>query len=496
MAARQQIATVLTPVLPRHHAELAAFLREIGENIRRNDQISFNRLSTVHFLRWFVLPPPARNNVGPRARHHLVLSTAFDGPLDAHFRELVREAGPAFHEIYGHCEGYGNPEEHEPSLEEAVAYLRSHRRPSSAEYIGTIGRTLRRIRDERRAYEDLQDFLDGDPRVLSTVPPAEDPSDTAGTPIADVRRGRRPSWTGRDVRTWLQRFVALREDLDHLLVRPPPPPGDALRYAKGLAWLVAGLVPVLVLALAPAIPLGWVRSALVIVLALLVAGLLLGGLVGLPLLGLWYGTLGLARHLEEKEKDEADGGCPRDEAGPLIPLERLQEIEDRRANNQLSHAVDIKEGRARYLLLRWVLFAIRLASRFHYMPRGHLAKLDTIHYANWVVLPDQRRLLFLSNYYGSWDRYLDDFISLASKGMNAIWSNTICFPETEGLLEGGVHERESFKRWTRQRQLDTQTWYSAYPDIPPDAILRNTRVREGLGGACSPQQLRTWLSLL
>ena len=43
-----------------------------------------------------------------------------------------------------------------------------------------------------------------------------------------------------------------------------------------------------------------------------------------------------------------------------------------------------------------------------------------------------QRLLFLDNYSGAWDSYLNEFIDLqAVKGLNAIWSNTFLKVGTE-----------------------------------------------------------------
>jgi hypothetical protein len=48
----------------------------------------------------------------------------------------------------------------------------------------------------------------------------------------------------------------------------------------------------------------------------------------------------------------------------------------------------------------------------------------SIHFARWVILPRTDKLLFLSNYDGGWERYLEDFIARAHAGLTAIWSNT------------------------------------------------------------------------
>ena len=40
------------------------------------------------------------------------------------------------------------------------------------------------------------------------------------------------------------------------------------------------------------------------------------------------------------------------------------------------------------------------------------------------MVPRTSDLLFLSNYGGSWESYLEDFITKAHTGLTGVWSNT------------------------------------------------------------------------
>ncbi|WP_436441436.1 hypothetical protein, partial [Enterococcus faecium] len=67
--------------------------------------------------------------------------------------------------------------------------------------------------------------------------------------------------------------------------------------------------------------------------------------------------------------------------------------------------------------------------------RGELGGIPTILSARWVMIDGGKRLLFLDNYGGAWESYLNEFIDLAAvKGLNAIWSNT--FVTAEGKSYG------------------------------------------------------------
>jgi hypothetical protein len=110
-------------------------------------------------------------------------------------------------------------------------------------------------------------------------------------------------------------------------------------------------------------------------------------------------------------------------------------------------------------------------------------------------MPDGR-LLFFSNYDGSWESYLGDFIDKASLGLSAVWSNTEGFPRTRWLIKEGSRDEERFKRWTRDHQLPTPIWYSAYPDRSVQNVLDDARFREDALRPLDETGAREWLKAL
>ncbi len=185
---------------------------------------------------------------------------------------------------------------------------------------------------------------------------------------------------------------------------------------------------------------------------------------------------------------------------PLDDDERLDEVmrrEDARAQNPLTHLVPLKGGPLRLVAVRAALAGIDLLGR-HYYNQGRLGEVSSIHFARWALLPD-RRLLFFSNYDGSWESYLGDFVDKQSDGLSAVWSNTAGFPATRWLVRGGASDEERFKHWVRRHQLPTQVWFSAYPDLSLPDVLRNARLRAGAlagGGGGGEAAARAWLSEL
>jgi hypothetical protein len=125
---------------------------------------------------------------------------------------------------------------------------------------------------------------------------------------------------------------------------------------------------------------------------------------------------------------------------------------------------------------------------------GFLNTINTIHFARWVLLPGTDKLMFFSNYGGSWESYLEDFIAKASAGLTGVWSNTEGYPRTRWLFLDGARDGDRFKRWARRQQVPTLFWYSAYPHLNTTRIRINSRIRRGIASAVG-NEARDWLSL-
>ena len=168
--------------------------------------------------------------------------------------------------------------------------------------------------------------------------------------------------------------------------------------------------------------------------------------------------------------------------------------EDRVDQNGITHLVPLKPGWYRLFALRMmVLLVTSLAVSGGLV--GRLGGIETIHFARWVALPD-RRLLFFSNYDGSWEAYLGDFIDKASMGLTMIWTNTLWYPKTRLLLFKGARDEGAFKAWTRAHQIPTQVWYSAYPTLSVGEVLKNAKIREFLGSELTRGSSEKLLALL
>jgi hypothetical protein len=163
------------------------------------------------------------------------------------------------------------------------------------------------------------------------------------------------------------------------------------------------------------------------------------------------------------------------------------------AHNHMISLTERKPGWLRYFTQRLIFFAIATIGPRLYKP-GYLGEIGTIHFARWITVPGTRDLVFLSNYGGSWEAYLEDFITLAHNGLTGVWSNTVGFPKTTNLVNDGATDGERFKRYARQSMLPTLFWYSAYPDLDTDMIRANAEIRRGLSSAMTEDAAQLWLS--
>ncbi|HEX7758526.1 MAG TPA: hypothetical protein VF459_03435, partial [Caulobacteraceae bacterium] len=186
--------------------------------------------------------------------------------------------------------------------------------------------------------------------------------------------------------------------------------------------------------------------------------------------------------------------APVDRPAPPADINRIQQRENWIAQNHLAALSVVKGGMVRQLTLRFAFWVIgQFAARF-FAP-GFLGPLGTIHFARWVTVPGTRDLLFLSNFGGSWESYLEDFISQAHAGLTGVWSNTLGFPRTNNLFMDGATDGDRFKWWARRQQTPTSFWYCAYPTLTTANIRLNARIREGLAVAVTEDDARAWLAL-
>jgi hypothetical protein len=296
------------------------------------------------------------------------------------------------------------------------------------------------------------------------------------------------NWRGRTVQR-VREGAALGDALErHIrshaaaLKGLPPREIHATLRRLALADIAAGR---LTLSAERPTPLGWRLRNL-----LHLAGVPLLLLLASPLLSV-IAAIGLIR-LRRLEKTDPEV-CPRAEAADATELAIL---EDHDISNQFSAMGSVKPGIVRLWTTIFVLLIIDYAAR-HVYTRGRLARVRTIHFARWVFLNNRQRIIFLSNYDGSLESYMDDFINKVGFGLNVVFSNGIGYPRTNWLILNGCGDERKFKEFLRRHQLPTEVWYKAYPGLTAADLERHVRIRQGLeSSSMSDREAREWVALL
>lgn len=174
----------------------------------------------------------------------------------------------------------------------------------------------------------------------------------------------------------------------------------------------------------------------------------------------------------------------------------LAQLEDHDVTNQFTAMGSLKPGLVRLVTTIGILSTVNWGAR-HIFTRGRLARIRTIHFARWVFLDNRKRMVFFSNYDGSVESYMDDFINKTGFGLNAVFSNGIGYPRTNWLVRDGCQDEQKYKNFLRRHTLPTQVWYKAYPGLTAIDLERNGRIRQGLEApSMSEQEIREWVALL
>jgi hypothetical protein len=169
----------------------------------------------------------------------------------------------------------------------------------------------------------------------------------------------------------------------------------------------------------------------------------------------------------------------------------LLEAEDRPENGSYNHVAGLSVLKCHHRRLRWwrSYLTLRLLNLFYrslYI-RGRLLSIPSIHFAQWSLI-DDHRLLFVTNYDGQADSYLDDFFTALATGVAFIWIDTEEFP--------GTIDPRHLKIWVRRGQTLAGVRYRApiYNGLTVGAINSNAEIRMRFLSGWRDSTARRWLS--
>jgi hypothetical protein len=418
---------VVTEIKPERAEALKTLLQEMAKNVNDNISIPFAKFSEIHFASLFVLDNDAQY------QPLLILEGNVDGEPESFVDHLLQLARAGIDSIFSCCVDYPGPAAGDEVIK---AYLLANSKIANAYYRGHRMTPVDSVQKESLLLRPaLERFLDNHYNEFSTRSPA--------SVFASIRQ----YIDANPLLAWARtgESVDAQNAADDLLAQKIVRNGIAAGVGAFLAIIVGSLVN------------------FGLTLAVLGCGIVLPLAAFILLLRIHE-----IRDLEDKQLQPESAH-----------LNELLQMEDHQGQNHLTVISTVKPGIFRLLTLKTVLWAINELARF-YFTKGKLGNLTTIHFARWVLINDDKRLLFLSNYDGTWQNYLSEFIDQASAGLTGIWSNVVGFPKAHFLFFGGARSEQEFKAFVRNEQVLTTVWYSAYPTLSVENVWDNFEVRQAL----------------
>jgi deferrochelatase/peroxidase EfeB len=434
-------------------AQVSAKIAELGNPAADRVATELDATGLIHFMSAHALPGAG---TGPS---QLVIELSIDGGIGRALEQLELRFGHRLRALLASA-GIEAPER------DLASFLARYHRPvgqgwfstPGLNFSGTPGMSVARIKQEHALARLAGALLDRAPRRASAV-----------EKLAFVRE-----------RLWQEHAAKWAFAEDTWPFRDAATPWTLATYFAALPAAVRTLfwpfVLVLALGLACAIGFadGWASFG---IFTLTVVGAL----------GFGVGAYALLRRREQAD-------VPDDVLPGAQELAAILERENHGTQNHLLVLSERKPGPLRDFALRLAFFAIGQLAVRSFRP-GFLSEIGTIHFARWIAVPGTSQLLFLSNYGGSWESYLEDFIRRAHQGLTGIWSNTRGFPRTRNLFNEGATDGARFKAWARRQQRPTAFWYSAYRDITTGRIRTNAEIRRGIASARTENEAARWLAL-
>ena len=522
----QNTMTMVAKVKSQNVPKLISYLKEINESVGKHADMPLSDVDGLHFTRSVVVPP-----LSPSSDiSYCVFSTNFDNDLETHLEALLKSCQKGITKLLSFFEDAGGDEK---------SFIRNHCVDPSVFYVGKPGLNLELIRKQGKLYESLQTIIDNNDHNIRKMTEQK---------VHDFLRlkvvkseNESMSWALEPPPPMYPTFNGLRRIAHVLFV-------DAWKksFAAGIiSWIL--FLPILSFTLAilgvwktTKFILGdvitrYIVKLLLIIVVFAVLILIIISVLFVPLLLLQYfltqnsvsfdsGILEFIRSGLEVffswiqdfslyfcvsivlswvggaaylwlRYDENIADTISDESFNAQSLS-LEDSENKIVQNALSSAATMKQRCYSILINDLIFIGVGLLVAFT-KTAGYLASIPAIHFAKWFRIDSEQRLVFFSNYDGSWENYLSDFVDKGSVGLTGAWGTCYNFPLVKNLVFGGAKHEKKFKLFARNAQIDTPLWYSAYPYMSNPEILQNYDIHAGLANrGLKGVHLKNWLSHL
>lgn len=412
-----QSITVIAPIRPDALAALRKTLKDIANPMKSDNGIMGFPDTTTHFARFVIIPAdddityPGDREEAPNTNreYRLFFTAAFDGDLLPWVEDWKRSA-PDLDRVWEACQGYdGN----------ILQYIRRHRVSSNVFYSTFTDETVTTIRDQIAFRKKVQAMVDN------------------GTPVEDIIAQGRPKTQSRTNR---------RRNLIVLLM--------------------------IVLGMLGAVSIGM----LVLLINAPLLAIVIGGALGTVAAFAFFTIIQPLLRAQRRELDIS--GAIKDElrrqtviateGDYTYPVSETTGREDVIAQNQFNLYLTFRNRNrlGRILQMRLLMIVLNIAGRYM-LPSGILGGLSTVHFGQWIMIDGGRRLFFVTTYNGSWENYIADFVNKIYHILDIqLWN-------FEGFSREGTRDIAAFRRWLRRVQIQSDVFYSAYPQTSVRHILRD-----------------------
>ncbi|MFM5931531.1 MAG: cytochrome P450 [Novosphingobium sp.] len=485
-ASQQTMVMVIAPVASGEVAPLQTQLAGLGNPAGQAIREAMDATGLVHFA--------SLTCIETDHGHRLCLELSVDGTIEAAIEAIARHAGDLLRPSFAHA-GLGAAESVAAFMRRHVVEL--HGKPwgptglnynglgefpvalveKQARFAAFTGRVLRdyvatetaRGSHPMLAIAHLRRVLRGDADLRSE---ATEPQ------LALMDEAAREGWDAFHLQTQANRLALAK-------FRPITPGQAFARFLKTrdgrfITWPLAGFAVIWGWLL-------WPKGGLTGVALALVLGFQAAIASALTFAALTALFLFLLRRAESRDQPDTSAA----------PLEKLRRIVDQEnppgyAQNHIMALGTLKTGWLRKFTHAFALWGIRVLIVNDFRP-GFVINMGTIHYARWWRVPGTGQVAFYSNFDGSWESYLEDFITRARQGQTAAWSNWQGFPRTRFMMGLGAADGDAFKRWVRIQQQIVPFWYTRFPDLTSDQIRMNAVIHSGLSLARNASEGEEWL---
>jgi deferrochelatase/peroxidase EfeB len=428
-----------------------AVLKEVGNPLKvDNPYLQFaaggerQTAYRTHFARMVVIPGKDEDTIypgeepilipgqlpPPEGQYRLVCSAIFDGDARSFIRDVVSYS-PQLNRIWELCDGYDD-------ATDLYTYLQQHRVHPQVFYNTFLHETVDSITKRAEFRKDVQTRLD----------------------MVD-RAGAHTLEAAVDAISGLKPFQSPpKEDL----ARPA-----LLTLITGIVMLVAVIGVIL-----------WLLN-MVHPIAALIGFMLIIGLLALVLRRL-IPLLSMLIPSWPKQDDSSIGiyGAVKDQVKASDEPEMYQTSmltgrEDVIVQNQFTLYLTFEGNwlvrHIRLLRILVLTLVVQRTLRITDYP-GSLGGLTTVHFGHWMVIDGGRRLLFMTNYDGSWENYIADFVNKIHVLLDV---QLACF---ESFDEEGTRNITAFRRWLRRVQPQSSVFYSGYPHSTVRTISRDIHIND------------------